>query len=248
MREILLSLLLCALGVAFAEFKEWMPWLARRIVSSAVMALEEKERQRMREELLAEVAAVPGKISPLLFAVHLWWGFWRGSLAASLSEAACRVTVRCYDVVFAFVAYFFASPLVISVAVINRLIGGGPVFVSRMAVGVDGKNFRLTTFRTRDMLTGKRGAFGTFIEKTGLSTLPLYVAVLQGNLSLVGPVPLSPRQAVGRLTDKKPGLLWFTTFGVEVPTQFGKKAWPTLCGYVQLIWLAIRHRLFTAPE
>lgn len=248
MKELLLSLLAWVLGVAFSEIKDWMPWLARRIIRSAVMALEENDRERMREELLAEVAAVPGKISPLLFAFHLWWGFWRGAIVAKASENACRSSIRFYDVFFSGTAYFLSSPLFLCIAIGTKLTGGGPILIKRKIMGVGGKTFWVATFRTRDLVTGERCWFGGFLERTDLYRLPLYISILRGDLSLVGPAPQSPKQSAGKLIQRKPGLLWFSTFGVEVPAEFGKKTWPTLCGHLRLISLALKRTLFAGEK
>lgn len=57
------------LGLALNESIEWGPWLAKRLVRWSAQQLDDAEhRERYEEEYLAVIAAVPGKLSPLLVA------------------------------------------------------------------------------------------------------------------------------------------------------------------------------------
>lgn len=57
----------------WTELRDWMPWMGAKLVKRAAHVFDEADlRARFEEEWLAEMKAMPGKLSPLFFAVGVW--------------------------------------------------------------------------------------------------------------------------------------------------------------------------------
>ena len=54
------------------EFTDWLPWLAARLIRAAARTLPPAVRTRYTGEWLAELDAVPGKLSKLALAVRVF--------------------------------------------------------------------------------------------------------------------------------------------------------------------------------
>lgn len=132
---------------------------------------------------------------------HLWWK-------------------RPFDLVLAVALLVIALPLMLVIAPLIRLEGGGPLFFRQQRVGLLGAQFRIWKFRTMRLnaddaphreaaqawFNGEPG-FGTsykderdprvtrvghLLRKTDLDELPQLFNVLRGEMSLVGPRPAIP--------------------------------------------------------
>jgi hypothetical protein len=64
-------LTLVVLPLALAEFTDWCPWFGKKLVHRAVGKLPSVFQERYCEEWLAEVDAVPGKLSKVVMATIL---------------------------------------------------------------------------------------------------------------------------------------------------------------------------------
>jgi len=122
-----------------------------------------------------------------------------------------------FDKVFAAVALFTLAPVMLAIAVANRLGDNGPVFYKHKRIGQNGKPFYCVKFRSmrvdsaevlahllatdpearaeweRDQkLTDdpRIHAVGRFLRKTSLDELPQFWNVLMGDMSIVGPRPV----------------------------------------------------------
>jgi lipopolysaccharide/colanic/teichoic acid biosynthesis glycosyltransferase len=119
---------------------------------------------------------------------------------------------RVFDLAFSALALVLCVPLFLLVAVAVKLTSRGPVFFRQPRVGLDGREFMLTKFRSmvdgahrqRDDLAifnDLRGPLfkmrrdprltliGRFLRKTSLDELPQLWHVLGGEMSVVGPRP-----------------------------------------------------------
>lgn len=122
---------------------------------------------------------------------------------------------RVLDVVVAGVLLVLAAPLILVLAVLVRL-EGGPVLFRQQRVGTGGRPITITKIRTMAPDAEERlradpdlhaayvaGGFklppqddprlsrlGTLLRSTSLDELPQLVAVLRGDLSMVGPRPI----------------------------------------------------------
>ena len=112
--------------------------------------------------------------------------------------------VRISDMVLSVLALLCLSPLFLVVAVMLRFTGEGEVFYMQRRVGKAGKVFRLIKFATMlknspnigtGTLTVKNDPrvlpLGRFLRKTKINELPQIWNVLVGDMSLVGPRPMT---------------------------------------------------------
>jgi lipopolysaccharide/colanic/teichoic acid biosynthesis glycosyltransferase len=124
---------------------------------------------------------------------------------------------RCVDLLFAAVALFLFSPLLLVAALLVRYESPGPAIFRQKRVGRHGALFTVFKFRTmaiagqkeRPSLT-KRGdprvtTIGRFPRKYKLDELPQLFNVLRGQMSLIGPRPKLPHLEVMRMPFR-PGL------------------------------------------
>ena len=115
---------------------------------------------------------------------------------------------RTFDVVAAAAALLVLSPLLLPIAALLRATGEGEVFYRQERVGRGGKRFRIYKFATmlKDSPHLKGGDItidrdprilpcGRFLRKTKVNELPQLLNVLAGDMSIIGPRPLTPRVA-----------------------------------------------------
>lgn len=133
---------------------------------------------------------------------------------------------RFFDLVFAGAAVLLLSPLLIPIVIVLRLTGEGEIFFQQQRIGLGGRPFALLKFATMlknspNMGTGTVTVksdprvlpVGRFLRKTKINELPQLLNVLLGDMSLIGPRPLT-RQTFGAyspetqaaVTTVRPGL------------------------------------------
>ncbi len=112
---------------------------------------------------------------------------------------------RIADIVLASGALIVTFPLLAGGAAVCALSGEGILFWQER-IGREGKPFRICKLRTmkRDTPTLARGELlcpedyyipgGAFLRSTGIDELPQLWNVLKGEMSLIGPRPLIPRE------------------------------------------------------
>lgn len=123
---------------------------------------------------------------------------------------------RAIDFVGAAVALLLLSPIFLAVAVAVKLSSDGPVFFVQERVGLNKRRLRMLKFRTMvknaealqqsiEHLNQASGPvfkidrdprvtpIGSFLRRSSLDELPQLTNVLRGDMSLVGPRPLSLR-------------------------------------------------------
>ncbi len=147
---------------------------------------------------------------------------------------------RIFDFVAACVLLLISAPVLLLVALAIKLESAGPVFFVQERIGLNKRRFRMLKFRTmqRDAearmkdiehLNEKTGpifkirndpritSIGRWLRRTSIDELPQLVNVLLGDMTIVGPRPLSVRDALRmeeawqkRRFSVKPGLtcLW----------------------------------------
>jgi lipopolysaccharide/colanic/teichoic acid biosynthesis glycosyltransferase len=112
---------------------------------------------------------------------------------------------RLLDLLLSAVLLVLASPVFAVLAVLIKLDSEGPVFYAQERVGRQGKPYRLRKLRTMredaETLSGPVWAsqrdervtrLGAFLRKMRLDEIPQVLAVLRGDMSLVGPRPERP--------------------------------------------------------
>ena len=111
---------------------------------------------------------------------------------------------RVVDVVLALVLLLMALPLVLLIAVLIRLDSPGPIMTRSHRVGRNGRMVKVWEFRTAnaepdamETVGGCQGEevtrIGAVLRRLGVCRWPLLLAVLRGDLSMVGPRAELPR-------------------------------------------------------
>lgn len=160
---------------------------------------------------------------------------------------------RIFDITFSLVALVVGAPVFLLCMGAVRLTSRGQVFFACKRVGKDGRIFRCWKFRT--MVEGAERmlplllasdhsllhewrtfyklkedprvtAVGKWLRKTSLDELPQFWNVLLGDMSIVGPRPLSQEEVTSQLKGSakkiltlRPGItgLWATSGRSEIP-------------------------------
>ncbi|MBU3563621.1 sugar transferase [Polynucleobacter sp. Tro8-14-1] len=111
---------------------------------------------------------------------------------------------RIFDIIFSGTALFILCPLLIPIAILLRLTGEGEIFFIQKRLGKDGEVFGLYKFATMlknspNMTTGtitvKEDSrilpAGKWLRKSKLNELPQLLNILFGDMSVIGPRPLT---------------------------------------------------------
>lgn len=112
--------------------------------------------------------------------------------------------VRFFDILFSTIALLSLSPLLLPVILVLRLTGEGEVFFLQQRIGYDGKKFMLYKFATmlKDSPNIGTGTItvkedprvlpvGKFLRKTKINELPQLLNIFYGDMSVIGPRPLT---------------------------------------------------------
>ncbi len=100
-----------------------------------------------------------------------------------------RSMKRALDVVLGSAGLLASAPVVAVAAFAIALDDGAPVLFRQARVGRHGEPF--TVFKLRTMRDGKATRVGRWLRSLGVDELPQLLNVLRGDMSLVGPRPLT---------------------------------------------------------
>ncbi|WP_292022624.1 sugar transferase [Maritimibacter sp. UBA3975] len=133
-----------------------------------------------------------------------------------------RVLKRGFDILFSTLALIALSPVFAVVTLMLRLREPGPVFFSHERVGIDGRTFRCHKFRTmredgdrrlqwvfaidpiaREQWDAEQKldrdprvhSLGDLLRRTSIDELPQFWNVFKGDMSIVGPRPITMAEA-----------------------------------------------------
>lgn len=111
---------------------------------------------------------------------------------------------RAFDILFSFIALCLISPLLLPIALILRFTGEHEVFFTQKRLGRNGKEFGLLKFATMLKDSPNLGygtitlendprilPFGRILRKTKINELPQLFNILRGDMSFIGPRPLT---------------------------------------------------------
>ncbi len=113
---------------------------------------------------------------------------------------------RMMDICLAGIALLILSPLLVPVAIILKLTGEHYIFYKQERIGIGGKSFGLLKFATMlvdspNLATGDITVqndsrvlpCGRILRKTKINELPQIINVLKGDMGIIGPRPLTPK-------------------------------------------------------
>lgn len=113
---------------------------------------------------------------------------------------------RVFDIISSGIFIIIISPLLIPLMILLRLTGEGKVFYVQQRIGKGGEQFGLLKFATMlensqnlpggDVTMGNDPRVlpvGKFLRKTKINELPQLLNIFKGDISVVGPRPLTPK-------------------------------------------------------
>lgn len=96
---------------------------------------------------------------------------------------------RAFDVVGAVGGFLFFAPIMLCAATAVLLDDGRPALFRQVRLGRGRQPFSILKFRT--MRSGRVTRVGRVLRATGLDELPQFLNILRGELSAVGPRPIT---------------------------------------------------------
>ena len=112
-----------------------------------------------------------------------------------------RIFKRFIDIFVSFISILILSPIMLIIALLVWIFLGSPIVFTQKRPGKNEKIFKIYKFRTMSNKTDKDGKllpdsmrltkFGKILRATSLDELPQLFNILKGDMSLVGPRPLS---------------------------------------------------------
>jgi lipopolysaccharide/colanic/teichoic acid biosynthesis glycosyltransferase len=133
---------------------------------------------------------------------------------------------RIFDIIISLIALLILSPLLVPIGILLLLTGEHYIFYTQKRIGKGGKEFGLIKFATMLKNSPNIGSgdvtlhhdprvlpMGSFLRSTKINELPQLLNILLGDMSFVGPRPLTPRvfnyyteEAKSIVIKMKPGL------------------------------------------
>lgn len=108
---------------------------------------------------------------------------------------------RALEVVLALMALVLLSPVLLLVGILVRMSLGSPVLFRQVRVGLGGREFMITKFRTLGPQeyagqadVERETRMGRLLRMTSLDELPQLWNVVVGDMGLIGPRPTLPEQ------------------------------------------------------
>lgn len=108
---------------------------------------------------------------------------------------------RIIDIIISGLALLITLPLNLIIAVVTFFDVGRPIFFHQKRIGKDCKEFEITKFRNMTNDTDEQGnlllpkdrvtKWGKFVRKTSLDELLNFWSIFKGDMSLIGPRPLT---------------------------------------------------------
>ncbi len=112
---------------------------------------------------------------------------------------------RFFDVLFSSLALLLIFPIFVPLVIILKFSGEGEVLYFQERIGKDGKLFKLFKFATMLKDSPNLGTgtvtikndprvlpIGSFLRRTKINELPQLINILVGDMSVIGPRPLTP--------------------------------------------------------
>lgn len=171
--------------------------------------------------------------------------------------------LRLLDTSIAIGGLIFSFPLMLIISIAIKINSSGHIFYKRIYCGANRKEFQTWIFRTMvdgtEKIANRRQHLnlaspptflGRVLRNTGFDELPLLINVLKGDMSIVGPRPVTPEQndALGLYTEEvsiKPGFIdiAYSNRYAKVPYASLIKTFPHICTLQKKIILDDKERL-----
>lgn len=126
---------------------------------------------------------------------------------------------RVFDLLFSGIALLLLSPLLVPLVIILKFTGEGEVFYFQERIGKDFKKFKLFKFATMLKNSPNMGTgtvtmsedprvlpIGKFLRRTKINELPQLLNIFFGDMSIIGPRPLTT-QAFGAYSEDVKNLI-----------------------------------------
>ncbi len=94
-----------------------------------------------------------------------------------------------FDICFALMVLIILSPILLLVVLLILIVERKSPFFFQKRIGIHKVEFRIYKFRT--MLNNEITPLGKVLRKTGIDELPQLVNIIKGQMSFVGPRPLT---------------------------------------------------------
>jgi lipopolysaccharide/colanic/teichoic acid biosynthesis glycosyltransferase len=144
---------------------------------------------------------------------------------------------RIFDLCGAAGGLLFFSPVMAAAALAIVLEDGGPVLFRQTRLGRGRRPFEILKFRS--MRDGRVTRIGRLLRATGLDELPQFVNILRGELSAVGPRPVTAEDAERYARFREADLRWSVNPGL---TGLAQLAGRTLDESMELDCAYVRDR------
>jgi lipopolysaccharide/colanic/teichoic acid biosynthesis glycosyltransferase len=225
MSWVVVAVVAAVLQLVVAEAFGWLPRIAQHLIRRAVRRLPSEHRERYAEEWLADLDELPVKgVSSVLFALHVVVRTPSMRRALTGTDARRRFR-RAFEIAYASGMMLVIAPVLALIAVAITVGARSqrplPTVYRALRVGHNGQSFASLRFRTFSVDhdgTPHPTAVGMIVRRSNLNELPLFLNVLFGDMALVGPPPLRPRDPVpvayAALTYPKPGMVCWTSLAL----------------------------------
>lgn len=111
---------------------------------------------------------------------------------------------RTFDIIFSIIMIIYTLPILLITSILIKISSRGPILIAQSKFGLDGKHFKIFKFRTvRTVKVESIGKtfkesenqltkVGKILSKLFIDEIPIFLNVLKGDLSVIGPRPMSP--------------------------------------------------------
>ncbi len=143
-----------------------------------------------------------------LYLRNLSGGFFDGTVMISLDSPSVKsltlLVKRSIDIAVSILFLLLLSPIMLLLAILIKLDSPGPVFFRQRRIGIEGREFDMSKFRSMfedtpayaltptEREDPRITRMGRFLRSSGLDELPQLWNVARGDMSLVGPRPEMP--------------------------------------------------------
>jgi exopolysaccharide production protein ExoY len=212
---LILAAALTLIGGAFSklladEFKAWAPSMVSSILAVAVRTLPPSRRKRSEEEWKSHVEELPGDLSKVIVACGFMFAACRLRIVWRIAAEPFSFSKRVVDIALALSGIILLAPILIVASVLTVVSSPGPALSRQRRIGLRGRPIDVFKFRVADGLkrpvsdsaaegTATRAprhdlrltAIGAVLRKTRFEGLPQLFNVLKGDMSIVGPRPIT---------------------------------------------------------